>query len=49
MMFTYVKLRNYKSLVELNVDFLQKKKMGKKLFSFMVKMVSENQILHQLF
>lgn len=30
MMFTYVKLRNYKSLVELNVDFLQKKKMGKK-------------------
>ena len=29
-MFTYVKLRNYKSLVELNVDFLQKKKMGKK-------------------
>lgn len=30
MMFTYVKLKNYKSLVELNVDFHQKKKMGKK-------------------
>ena len=30
MMFTYVKLKNYKSLVELNVDFHQKKKLGKK-------------------
>lgn len=29
-MFTYVKLRNYKSLVELDVDFLQKKRIAKK-------------------
>lgn len=29
-MFTYVKLRNYKSLVNLDVDFLQKKKTPKK-------------------